>query len=137
MFFCYTELTNEVKLQKSVIVVDIASYHNVRINRHPTNSAIRAEMLFCLDKHGIGYSSDMTKAVMYDLIKMHKSQYEIFAINYLLADHGHTVIKLPPYHRDSNSKEKNWGIAKTRITAKKYFLSCEMFSNWQGRIFPL
>ena len=124
---------------KSIIVVHSASYHNVRINRYPTNSVIKAEVLFCSDKHGIWYSSDMTKAELYDLIKTHKSQHEIFAIDYLLADDGHAVIKLPPYHPDSNSEEKIGGIVNTRTAAKKkkILLSCEMFNNWQGGISPL
>ena len=54
---------------KSVIVVDSASYHNVQLNRHPNSNARKGEMLFWLDKHGIRYSSDMTKAELYDLIK--------------------------------------------------------------------
>jgi len=54
---------------KSVIVVDSESYHNVRINRHPTRNALKGEMLFWLDKNGIRFSSDMTKAELYDLIK--------------------------------------------------------------------
>jgi len=85
---------------KSVIVVDNASYHNVQLNRHPTCNARKGEMLFWLDKRGIRYSSDMTKAEMYDLIKMHKPQYETFATDCLLTKHGHTVIRLPPYHPD-------------------------------------
>ena len=49
-------------------------------------------------KRGIRYSSDMTKAEMYDLIKMHKPQYETFAIDCLLAEHGHSAqtTALPP-----------------------------------------
>jgi hypothetical protein len=65
---------------KSVIVVDIASYQNVQLNRHPTINARKGEMLFWLDKHGIWYSSVMTKAELYDLIKMHKPHYETFAV---------------------------------------------------------
>jgi len=61
----------------SVIVVDNASYHNVQINRHPTS---KGKMLFWLDKHGIRQSSDRTKVELYDLINMHKPQYEAFAI---------------------------------------------------------
>ena len=75
---------------KSVIVVDNASYHNVQLNRHPTSNARKGEMLFWLDKRCIRYSSDMTKADLYDLIKMHKAQYETFAIDCLLTEHGHT-----------------------------------------------
>jgi len=67
---------------------------------------------------GVRYSSDMTKAELYDLIKMHKPQYETFAIDCLLAEHRHTVIRLPTYHPDLNAIEKIWGIVKTRIAAK-------------------
>jgi hypothetical protein len=34
----------------------------------------KGEMLFSLEEHGIRFSSDMTKAELYDLIKMHKPQ---------------------------------------------------------------
>jgi len=103
---------------KSVFVVDNASYHNVQLNQHPTSNARKGEMLFWLDKHGIRYSSDITKAELYDLIKMHKPQYVTFAIGCLLAEHGHTVIRLPPYYPDLNPIEKIWGFVKTRIAAK-------------------
>ena len=75
---------------KSVIVVDNASYPNEQLNRHPTSNARKGEMLFWLDKHGILYSSDMTKAELYDLLKMHKPQYETFAIDCLLAEQRHS-----------------------------------------------
>jgi hypothetical protein len=99
-------------------VVDNASYHNVQINWHSTSNARKAEMLSWLDKHGIRYSSNMTKVELYDLIKMHKPQYETFAIDGLLAEHGHMVIRLPPYHPDLNPIEKIWGIVKNRVAAK-------------------
>ena len=102
---------------KSVIVVDNASYHNVQLNRHPTSNARKGEMLFWVDKRDIRYSSDMANAELYDLIKMHKPQYGTFAIDCLLADHGHPVLRLPPYHPDLNPIEKIWGIVKTRTAA--------------------
>ena len=99
-------------------MVDNASYHNVQLNRHPTSNARKGEMLFWLDKPGIRYSSDMTKAELYHLIKMHKPQYETFAIDCLFAEHGHTVITLPPYHPNLNPIEKIWGNLRTRIATK-------------------
>jgi len=68
-------------VSRSVIVVDNASCHNLQLNRHPTSNARKGEMLFWLDQRGIWYSSDMTKAELYDLIKMHKPQHETFAID--------------------------------------------------------
>jgi len=44
---------------------------------------------------------------------MHKPQYESFAIDFLLAEYGHTVIRLPLYHPDLNPIEKIWGNVKT------------------------
>jgi hypothetical protein len=103
---------------KSVLVVDNASYHNVQLNQHPSSNARKGETLFWLDKHGIRYSPGMTKVELHYLIKMHKQQCETFAIDCLLAEHGHTVIRLLPSHPDLNHTEKNWGIMKTRIAAK-------------------
>jgi hypothetical protein len=60
----------------------------------------------------------MTKAELYVLIKMLKPQYETSAIDCLLAEHGHTVLRLPPYHPDLNPIEKIWGIVKASIAAK-------------------
>jgi hypothetical protein len=48
---------------------------------------------------------------------MHKPQYEYFAIDCFLADYGHRVIRLPPYHPDLNPIEKIWCIVKTRLAA--------------------
>ena len=105
---------------KSVIVVDYASHHNVQLNRHSTSNARKDEMLFWLNKRGIRYSSDMTKAELYDLVRMHKPQYETSAIDCLLAEHEHTAVRLPPYHPDLDPIEKIWGIVKTRIAAKNF-----------------
>jgi hypothetical protein len=49
---------------------------------------------------------------------MNKPQYESFATDCLHAEHGHTVIRLPPYHPDLNPIDKIWGIVKARIAAK-------------------
>ena len=76
-------------------------------------------MLFWLDKHDIWYNSDMTKVELYDLIRMHKPQHETLAVDYFLAEHGHTATRLPPFHPDLNPTEKIWVILKTRIAAKK------------------
>jgi hypothetical protein len=85
-----------------------------------------------------GTAPDVTKAELYDLIKMHTPHYETFAIDCFLAKHGHTVIRLPPYHPDLNPIEKNLGYREDHNSCKKkLLLSCEMLSNWQSTILPL
>ena len=49
---------------------------------------------------------------------MHKPQYETLATDCLLAEHGHTMIRLLPYHPDLNPIEKYWGIMKIWTAAK-------------------
>ena len=90
----------------------------MELNGHPTSNARKGEILFWLDKHSIRYSFYKTKVELYDLTKMHKPQYETFAIDCLLADQGHTVIRLPPYNPDLKSIGKIQGIMKTRIAEK-------------------
>ena len=106
---------------KSVIVVDNAPCHNVHINRHPTSNAGKGEMLLWLDKHDVWHSSGMTKVELYDFIKMHKPQHETLAIDCLLADHGHTVIRLPAYHPDLNPIEKKSGYREDQNSCKKCY----------------
>jgi hypothetical protein len=64
----------------------------------------------------------MTKAELYDITQMHKLQYATFAINCLLAEHGHTVIRLALYHPVLNPiQKKTGGIVTTRRAAKKCY----------------
>jgi len=103
---------------KSVIVVDNESYHNVQFKGHPNSNTRKGEILLWVDKRGTQYRSDMKKAELYNIIKVHKPQYETFAIDRLLANHRHRVLRLPPYHPALNPIEKIWGMVKTRIAAK-------------------
>lgn len=102
----------------SVIVVDNASYHNVQTNRPPTTNSKKCDMLSWLETRNVRHRAEMTKVELYDIIKMHKPQYESFAIDGLLAEHGHTVVRLPPYHPDLNPIEQIWGIVKSRVAVK-------------------
>lgn len=50
------------------------------------------------------------------LVKQHKP-HPIYAIDNLLGDHGHTVVRLPPYHCDLNPIELIWAMAKKKVSA--------------------
>jgi hypothetical protein len=51
---------------------------------------------------------DMLKAQLYDLIKLNKPKHKCYVIDQLLAEKGHTVFRLPPYHPDLNPIELIW-----------------------------
>ena len=57
------------------------------------------------------------------MIKIHKTSKKSYIINRILAEHGHTALRLPPYHPDLNPIEficadvKEW-VARSNTTFK-------------------
>jgi transposase len=47
----------------------------------------------------------MWKPELYSVIKVRKPRFKTFKIDALLAEHGHSVLRLPPYHPDFNPNE--------------------------------
>ena len=99
----------------SVIIMDNAPYHSVELEKAPTSATRKAEMIEWLDRHGIGHAADLLKPELYELIKMHKPDQKKYVIDTLAALHGHTVVRLPPYHCDFNPIELIWGQVKEDV----------------------
>ncbi|KAF2891728.1 hypothetical protein ILUMI_14445 [Ignelater luminosus] len=104
--------------QNLVLVLDNASYHNVVVNPAPTLSCKKAVMQQWLNKRNISFNLDKTKVELYEKIKIHKPQYCLYAVDNLLAKHGHTVLRLLPYHPVLNPIEKIWALIKNRVAAR-------------------
>jgi len=104
--------------ENSVIVVDNASYHNFESEKQPTLSWTKGKMREWLDARGIPYSQDDVKIMLYEKIKLKKGAFKRYAIDEVFAGHGHTVLRLPPYHPELNPIEKIWGIVKNWVATK-------------------
>lgn len=104
--------------QNSVIVMDNASYHNVFSNPAPTSSSSKADMIKWLLEHGIPFHNTLLKPELYALIKSHKPSYNTYKVDLLLSEHGHSVLRLPPYHPDLNPIELIWAIIKEYVARK-------------------
>lgn len=103
---------------RSVIVMDNASYHNVQLNRAPTSASTKNAMKQWLSEMKIPFHSDMLKNQLYELIKLHKPRFKTFVIDQLLAEKGHAVLRLPPYHPDLNPIELIWSDMKKWVGSK-------------------
>lgn len=57
-----------------------------------------------LTENNVEYNEGFTKPQLYELIKRHKPAPE-YEIDNLLKNHGHTILRLPPYHCDLNPIE--------------------------------
>lgn len=56
--------------------------------------------------------------VLYQLIKKHKDQFKSFSIDKILAEHNHSVLRLPPYHPDHNPIQMAWSMIKQHVASK-------------------
>lgn len=103
---------------RSVLVIDNASYHNKEVNPAPTSNTRKADMISWLAQNCIPYNEKMLKPELYQLIKLHKNRNKTYFIDSLLAEHGHTALRLPPYHPDLNPIEMIWALIKNHVALK-------------------
>jgi transposase len=60
----------------------------------------------------------MLKAQLYNLIKLNKPKHKCYVIYQILADKGHIVLQLPPYHPELNPTEHIWADVKLWVASK-------------------
>lgn len=82
-----------------------------------------------LTAKGIFFHPSMYKPELYDLIKINKPRFKTYEIDRLLAGHGHTVLRLPPYHTDLNPIEKMWALIKDYVAHKNVTFKLEDAQN--------
>jgi transposase len=103
---------------RSVLVIDNAPYHNVQLNKAPTSSSRRAEMTDWLAVRNIPFCDSMYKPDLYTLIKLNKPRFVMYKIDAMLEEHGHSTLRLPPYHPDLNPIELIWASVKDYVAKK-------------------
>lgn len=101
----------------SVLVVDNASYHNTKDCVEPTMATKKAEMISWLTHRNIHFDSSLTKPEIYNIVKQYKSATRVYKLNVLMNEHGHSVLRLPPYHPELNPIEKVWAQVKQWVAA--------------------
>lgn len=102
---------------KSVVVIDNASYRNVKTVKCPNLGWKKTDMINWLKERSIKFPINATKPELYDLIKYYEPSNTTKKIDELLTLHGHDVLKLPPYHPELNPMKKVWVLVKKWIGA--------------------
>lgn len=100
--------------EPSIIVMDNAPYHSVIKNKAPTSANKVHEIKMWLEQNNVPFDSDLRKPSLLALVKRHKPEPE-YEIDEIIGQHGHTVVRLPPYHCDLNPIELIWALAKRKV----------------------
>lgn len=111
---------------KSVFIVDNASYHNKECDSAPNSNAKKAVMQVWLSDKQIHFTPEMLKPQLYDVIKINKQQFKKNFIDKIFNEHGHDVLRLPPYHPDLNPIEMAWAAIKGYVSNKNK-LECDPY----------
>jgi hypothetical protein len=93
----------------------------VTVLPNPTSSWKKANMNEWLNERGISFELYETKPELYAKIKLHRPVHKLHAVDRLMAHHGHSVLRLPPYHPELNSIEKIWARAKNYVATHVTF----------------
>ncbi|XP_046687899.1 uncharacterized protein LOC124373579 [Homalodisca vitripennis] len=88
---------------RTVVVIDNASYHNVQVDKSPTSKNTKSEMQDSLIQKNIAFSSSSLKMELYELIRQHKPAHIRYQIDEIMREHGHDILRLPPYHPELNA----------------------------------
>ncbi|XP_066969265.1 uncharacterized protein [Macrobrachium rosenbergii] len=106
----------------SILVLDNASYHSLRIDKPPTMADKKDVMKEWLKNKGANPSDNLNKCELLEMVK--SLSYGIrndYVIDRMARDNGHQVVRLPPYHCEYNPIELILGPSKDLCGKKKQF----------------
>ena len=119
----------------SVLVMDNAPYHNKQTEKCPTSNSRKDDMKDWLTKKNIQFENSMLKPDLYTLIKLYKPKYKTYEIDELLHNHGHSVLRLPPYHPDLNPIELVWASLKEYVAKRNVTFNFNDVNNYCNDFF--
>ena len=96
---------------KSVLIIDNAPYHNIQVDKCPTQASRKADIQAWLKRQQIPFGATLLKAELLQICKQHKPTPN-FLLDNILKEYGHDCLRLPAYHADLNSIELIWATTK-------------------------
>ena len=102
--------------KNSLIILDNAKYHNVFVPETiaPSQSSKKDEIIKWLTRNEIPFRDDMLKSELTELCRRFANAPE-FKLDRLAQEHGHTVLRTPPYHPELQPIETCWAIVKNEL----------------------
>lgn len=108
---------------QSVIVMDNATYHSRKLEKVPTSSWRKSDIIQWLTLKEISHEGDMIKKELLEIVNLNKPPYTKYVIDEMALKKNITVLRLPPYHCELNPIELVWAqvkgfVAKRNTTFK-------------------
>ncbi|XP_046145947.1 uncharacterized protein LOC123989268 [Osmia bicornis bicornis] len=100
----------------SVVVMDNAPYHSTKLEKFPTMGWKKNDIIEWLIRKGEIVQPEYVKARLLQLSYKYR-RYE-YVIDEYAKQHGHTVVRLPPYHCELNPIELAWAQIKNYIKTR-------------------
>ena len=116
-------------LPNSVIIMDNAPYHSVKLDCVPMKQWLKNDIIEWMDAKGIEHRNDMVKDELIHQIKAANidRKYDKFVVDSLAEQAGHKVLRFLSYHCVLNPIESVWSQVKGHIARNnKTFKLCEV-----------
>jgi len=111
----------------SIIVMDNASYHSRKIHKPPTSNSNKATMREWLQKKAITVPESLQRIQLKELVARHINAADTnYVCDKMASEHGHRVVRLPPYHCQYNPIELIWAQLKGYVAKRNTFKIAEL-----------
>lgn len=102
----------------ALIIMDNAPYHTA-LSRHsaPTATCTKDSIYTWLSKNGVPVRDDCLKAELVEMLAK-LAPAPTYALDELAAEHGHEILRTPPYHPELQPIETCWAVVKNQIARK-------------------
>jgi transposase len=99
----------------SLVIMDNAAYHNV-LSAHsaPTATCKKEKIRSWLERNNIPLSEDCLKVEMVEILNK-VAPSPTYALDEIAEEHGHEILRTPPYHPELQPIETCWGVVKNQI----------------------
>jgi transposase len=99
----------------SLIIMDNASYHNILSDESaPTPTCSKERIRSWLEANKIPCKDDCLKVELIDILRKIAPE-PTYGLDVIARQHGHKVIRTPPYHPELQPIETCWGILKNEV----------------------